>query len=302
MVEGQCNEPVLTGQGNGSVESGEVHESSILNRYEYDAWGNLSVCEETVRNRFKFNGQQYDSVSQQYYLRARYYNPVIGRFTQEDTYRGDGLNLYVYCRSNPVYYVDPSGHMTCKEARKTMREAIRKGWTLQDLDASVASQLKAWYDNKTNHGGLKSGEKKLASQLGLDVEGTGNLNDGLGNLDWTNTNRRGQTALEHVQRHGEPNYQREMHGVFRGDVQAIIEDAWSNRANAEVISDGMGGTIYNIPYQNAGYNTGYVNFGQQMNYVTIVVQDGTSTVWTAFPSFGDYGMEMSDYYRRGTSD
>ena len=88
-----------------------------------------------------------------------------------------------------------------------------------------------------------------------------------------------------------------MHGVFRGDVQTVIEDAWSNRANAKIVSDGMGGTIYNIPYQNVGYNTGYVNFGQQMDYVTIVVQDNSSTVWTAFPSFGDYGMEMSTYYR-----
>ena len=73
----------------------------ILNRYEYDAWGNLTLCEEAVENRFKFNGQQYDSISQQYYLRARYYNPVIARFTQEDTYRGAGLNLYVYCWNNP---------------------------------------------------------------------------------------------------------------------------------------------------------------------------------------------------------
>ena len=72
--------------------------------------GNLVVCEETVGNRFKFNGQQYTLVTQQYYLRARYYNPVIGRFTQEDTYRGDGLNLYAYCKNNPVVYYDPSGH------------------------------------------------------------------------------------------------------------------------------------------------------------------------------------------------
>lgn len=96
----------------------------ILNRYEYDAWGNLAFCEEKVENRFKFNGQQYDPISQQYYLRARYYNPVIGRFTQEDTYRGDGLNLYVYCRNNPAYYADPSGHY-----RKCVKEAydrIRK--------------------------------------------------------------------------------------------------------------------------------------------------------------------------------
>ena len=51
-----------------------------------------------------------DPVTQQYYLRARLYNPVIGRFTQEDTYYGDGLNLYQYCQANPVGYVDPSGH------------------------------------------------------------------------------------------------------------------------------------------------------------------------------------------------
>ncbi|MCH5345426.1 MAG: ParB N-terminal domain-containing protein, partial [Acetatifactor sp.] len=77
---------------------------------EYDVWGNLAVCEERVPNRFLFTGQQYDPVTQQYYLRARFYNPVIARFTQEDTYRGDGLNLYAYCRNNPVCYVDPSGH------------------------------------------------------------------------------------------------------------------------------------------------------------------------------------------------
>lgn len=50
------------------------------------------------------------SLTNQYYLRARYYNPVIARFTQEDTYYGDGLNLYAYCVNNPVTYKDPSGN------------------------------------------------------------------------------------------------------------------------------------------------------------------------------------------------
>ena len=86
-----------------------VEDREILNRYEYDVWGNLAVCEEKVPNRFLFTGQQYDPVTQQYYLWARFYNPAIVRFTQEDTYRGDGLNLYAYCRNNPVCYVDPSG-------------------------------------------------------------------------------------------------------------------------------------------------------------------------------------------------
>ena len=30
---------------------------------------------------------------------------------QEDVYQGDGLNLYAYCRNNPVVYYDPSGYI-----------------------------------------------------------------------------------------------------------------------------------------------------------------------------------------------
>ena len=101
----------------------------VLNHYTYDAWGNLTAQEEAVPNRFKFTGQQLDPVTQQYYLRARFYNPVIARFTQEDTYRGDGLNLYAYCANNPVLYVDPLGNkrtQICvnKEAHNLISEGV----------------------------------------------------------------------------------------------------------------------------------------------------------------------------------
>ena len=36
---------------------------------------------------------------------------MVGRFLQEDTYGGDGLNLYAYCANNPIVYYDPSGHV-----------------------------------------------------------------------------------------------------------------------------------------------------------------------------------------------
>ena len=83
---------------------------SLENAYEYDAFGVLLGNYGKVPGRLLYGGQQYDAEMEQYYLRARYYNPMIGRFMQEDTYRGDGLNLYAYCANNPVMYYDPSGN------------------------------------------------------------------------------------------------------------------------------------------------------------------------------------------------
>ncbi len=97
----------------GSITHILSEDAEILNHYRYDAFGNIIQKTEKVENRFCYNGEMLDPVTQQYYLRARFYNPVIGRFTQEDTYYGDGLNLYQYCQANPVGYVDPSGHNIC---------------------------------------------------------------------------------------------------------------------------------------------------------------------------------------------
>ena len=108
----------------GSITDITDCDGTVLNHYAYDAFGNRTVEEETVENRFGFAGEMLDAVTGQYYLRARFYNPVIARFLSEDTYYGDGLNLYAYCHNNPVGYVDPSGHI-CEEkynAVKSLRE------------------------------------------------------------------------------------------------------------------------------------------------------------------------------------
>ena len=83
---------------------------AVHNSYQYDAFGNELQTAGQLPNRIRYTGQQYDDATGQYYLRARYYNPVLGRFMQEDTYQGDGLNLYAYCKNNPVTYYDSSGY------------------------------------------------------------------------------------------------------------------------------------------------------------------------------------------------
>ena len=131
----------------GSITHVTDEEGNILNRYEYDAWGNLTVEEEQVSNRFKYTGEQFDPITQQYYLRARFYNPALARFLQEDTYRGDGLNLYAYCANNPVRYVDPSGHW-CEVKQNVYERLVREnGLDINNIDPETKLRLMAEASN-----------------------------------------------------------------------------------------------------------------------------------------------------------
>ena len=84
-------------------------DANVQNIYQYDAFGENVARDERIPNRLKYNAQIEDELTGLYYLRARYYNASLGRFTQEDVIYNDGLNLYAYCGSNPVMYCDPSG-------------------------------------------------------------------------------------------------------------------------------------------------------------------------------------------------
>lgn len=147
-------------------ESGELPQedvqSRVLNHYEYDAFGNTIRCEEQVHNRFRYTGEQYDPLTGQYYLRARYYNPVSARFTQEDTYYGDGLNLYAYCKNNPVVYYDPSGYKDKRQTPCKEETSVGESGAGESGSGSSISEFDAWLnkgasDNKV-YFGIKNGE------------------------------------------------------------------------------------------------------------------------------------------------
>ncbi|GKS09278.1 hypothetical protein YDYSY3_02780 [Paenibacillus chitinolyticus] len=101
--------------GHGDVVELRSETGTRLNQYAYDIWGNPTVSEENISNPFRYSGEYWDSATKLQYLRARWYDPSMGRFINEDTYEGQldnplSLNLYTYVMNNPLKYRDPSGH------------------------------------------------------------------------------------------------------------------------------------------------------------------------------------------------
>ena len=138
------------------------NNGTVENSYVYDAFGNVLEGKESIENRIQYTGQQYDQETGQYYLRARYYNPVIGRFTQEDTYRGDGLNLYAYCGNNPVIYYDPSGHEGEAYLEKPISESEQS--RVEQVDAEIDNGVNAGNGGINIAGGLN--DERIEYYLG----------------------------------------------------------------------------------------------------------------------------------------
>ena len=114
------------------------NNGNVLHTYQYDAFGNeffhLHEYVPYSDNPFRFGGEYWDWERGEYYLRARSYNPRLGRFTQADPHWGlhnmvfgdsptllngrlmpsvhailQAANLFVFVMNNPVNWVDPSG-------------------------------------------------------------------------------------------------------------------------------------------------------------------------------------------------
>ncbi|MBQ6945895.1 MAG: hypothetical protein IJN43_16475 [Ruminococcus sp.] len=101
--------------GHGTVRALADEEGKITDTYSYDAFGNLISSTGSTENKYLYCGEQYDSTTGLYYLRARYMDTSTGRFISMDTYQGTtadpiSLHKYLYANSNPVMYTDPSGY------------------------------------------------------------------------------------------------------------------------------------------------------------------------------------------------
>jgi RHS repeat-associated protein len=100
----------------------------IIEAYDYDAYGNTLIFDaagtggnwwandasqwELATCEALFTGQWYEQESALYLYRRRTYSPAASRFISRDPAVGD-INLYGYCRNNPLTQMDPWGLVDC---------------------------------------------------------------------------------------------------------------------------------------------------------------------------------------------
>jgi RHS repeat-associated protein len=88
--------------------------SPVTDTYEYDAYGNHWTVEGTTPNNMLYRGEEWDPDLSLVYLRARYMNPLTGRFVSMDPENGiitdpKTLHKYLYAEGDPVNLKDPTG-------------------------------------------------------------------------------------------------------------------------------------------------------------------------------------------------
>jgi RHS repeat-associated protein len=102
----------------GSTTAITDSNGALVERVSYDTFGLPSFTDasgqsfgaSSIGNTILFQGREYDPELNLYNYRARYYDPIMGRFLQTDpvSYQ-DSMNLYQGMNMNPGNYGDPMG-------------------------------------------------------------------------------------------------------------------------------------------------------------------------------------------------
>jgi RHS repeat-associated protein len=153
------NEPVFSYflfNGRGDTVQTVTQEGEIQNQYDYDIFGSPTLTIETAVCPIRYAGEYLDNETGLYYLRARYYDPYIGRFISEDSYWGEdnnplSLNLYKCCYNNPIRFIDPSGHNAEQiDVLIGKIDIMKELWWEAQKNTSISVELRKEIQNSAN--------------------------------------------------------------------------------------------------------------------------------------------------------
>ncbi len=104
--------------GGGNVRQLTNSTGAVTDEYEYDAYGNSFTKQGSTPNNYLYRGEQYDSDLGLYYLRARYYNPLTGRFMSRDPEDGKrkdpaSFHKYLYVGRWPGHQLQRTALRSC---------------------------------------------------------------------------------------------------------------------------------------------------------------------------------------------
>jgi RHS repeat-associated protein len=130
--------------GLGSVTSLTDGVGTVAASYVYDSFGNLASSTGYLTNSFRYTAREFDSETDLYYYRARYFAPGVGRFLSEDPIKA-GINWYGYVDNNAINSSDPAGLFPVWDHRRITRQAaLNAGYSRPDAD--VLADLVAGVD------------------------------------------------------------------------------------------------------------------------------------------------------------
>ena len=229
--------------------------------YTYDSWGRpLNAEGPGPTNPFQFAGREYDAETGLYYMRARYYDPAIGRFlsadplnlgalliTAQDGWHGlallpaspaamagrrdtgllrfpQQLNLYSYASNQPTMFRDPSG-LKCGVL-------VHMGWSLKDRAVesngfSWTAEIKdfdAWITK--NHYSLGYGGGDFVEIIDGQIGGTA----GLVRLEDLPERYKFKYQSDEIPKFGSPEFWAELKKFAKGayaDVAADIKESYN---------------------------------------------------------------------------
>ena len=100
--------------GLGSITSLSSTAGALAQTYTFDSFGNQTASSGSLTNSFRYTAREFDTETDLYFYRARYYGPSTGRFLSEDPLDFDaGTNFYDYVANNPTVFIDPFGLWHC---------------------------------------------------------------------------------------------------------------------------------------------------------------------------------------------